>query len=79
MTKAAAGGEPMPDETSDQLVDEYLAYDHGQDVGANIADLLLFWYRTGKILAFAPVDHTDPAAVDAAVQAFHGDRDAGTR
>lgn len=72
MAKAAAGGEPMPAETSDELVAEYLKYDHGQDVGANIADLLLSWYRTGKILAFAPVDHTDPAAVDAAMQAFHG-------
>ena len=72
MCKAAAGGEPMPTETSNELVAEYLAYDGGQDVGANIADLLLYWYRTGKVLAFAPVDHTDPAAVDAAMQAFHG-------
>jgi hypothetical protein len=72
MAKAAAGHEPMPDETSDALVAEYLAYDGGQDVGANIADLLLAWYKSGKVLAFAPVDHTDPAAVDAAVQAFHG-------
>lgn len=72
MAKAAAGGEPMPAETSDELVAEYLAYDHGQDVGANIADLLLYWYQKGIIDAFAPVDHTDPAAVDAAMQAFHG-------
>ena len=28
--------------------------------------------RPGKILAFAPVDHTDPAAVDSAMAAFHG-------
>jgi hypothetical protein len=53
-------------------VAEYLAYDHGQDQGANIADLLLFWYQRGTILAFAPVDHTSPAQVDAAMQAFHG-------
>ena len=72
MTKAAAGGETEQWETSDQLVAEYLAYDHGQDNGAQIADLLLYWYKVGTIQAFAPVDHTDPAAVDAAMAAFHG-------
>jgi hypothetical protein len=72
MAKAAAGHEPMPGETSDELVAEYLQYDGGQDEGANIADLLLYWYRAGKILAFAPVDHSDATAVDAAVLAFHG-------
>jgi hypothetical protein len=70
--KAAAGHEIEQWETSDSLVAEYLAYDHGQDVGANIADLLLFWYRSGKILAFAPVDHTHAGAVDSAMAAFHG-------
>jgi hypothetical protein len=72
MAKAAAGGEPEAWESSNDLVAEYLAYDGGQDQGANIADLLLYWYKAGQILAFAPVDHTDPAAVDAAAQAFHG-------
>jgi hypothetical protein len=72
MAKAAAGGEPMPSETADQVVAEYLSYDHGQDVGANIADLLLYWYRQNNILGFAPVDHTNPEAVDAAMAAFHG-------
>ena len=72
MTKAALYGEPMPTETSDQLVAEYLLYDHGQDVGVVLADVLLAWYQAGKILAFAPVDHTDPAAVDSAMQAFKG-------
>jgi hypothetical protein len=74
MAKALAGGIFGGEswETSDQLVAEYLAYDHGQDAGANIADLLLSWYRHGKILAFAPVDHRDPAQADAAMQAFHG-------
>lgn len=59
-------------ETSNELVTEYLQYNRGQDQGAVIADLLLSWHRSGKILAFAPVDHTNPAAVDAAVQAFSG-------
>jgi hypothetical protein len=53
-------------------VAEYLGYDHGQDIGVNLADVLLYWYRQQKILAFAPVDHTDPAAVDVAMAAFHG-------
>jgi hypothetical protein len=72
MAKAARGQETETWETSNQLVAEYLQYDHGVDKGANIARLLLAWYRAGKIVAFAPVDHTDPAAVDAAMFAFTG-------
>lgn len=72
MAKAAAGQETEEWPSADQIVRDYLAYDHGRDEGAVIADLLLHWYRTGVILAFAPVDHTDPAQVDAAMQAFHG-------
>jgi hypothetical protein len=72
MAKAAAGHETEKWETSNELVAEYLTYDHGKDAGANIADLLLYWYKASKILAFAPVDHTDRAAVDAAMAAFHG-------
>jgi len=72
MAKAAAGSEQEKWETSDDLVAEYFAYDHGKDEGANIADLLLSWYKQGKILAFAPVDHTKPHVVDAAMAAFHG-------
>jgi len=72
MAKAAAGHEAMPTETAAQLVAEYLLYDHGQDVGVQLADVLLYWYQQGKILAFAPVDHADPAAVDSAMAAFHG-------
>lgn len=72
MAKAAAGHEALPGETSDQVVAEYLAYTGGHDTGAVLADLLLYWYQRGTILAFAPVDHSDPAAVDAAMQAFHG-------
>lgn len=72
MCKAAADDEPMPSETSDELVAEYLLYDHGQDQGAVIADLLLAWYTAGKILAFAPADHTDRAQCDAAMQQFRG-------
>jgi hypothetical protein len=72
MAKAACGGETETWETTDQLVTEYLTYDHGQDNGANIADLLLSWFNAGTIKAFAPVDHADQAACDAAMAAFHG-------
>jgi hypothetical protein len=72
MAKAARGQENETFETSNQLVEEYLAYNNGQDVGANIPDLLLTWFHAGKILAFAPVDHTKPDQVDAAMQAFTG-------
>jgi hypothetical protein len=72
MAKAAAGHLVEVWETSDALVAEYLQYDNGVDQGAVIADLLLYWYRTGKIAAFAPVDHSNPAELDAAMQAFHG-------
>lgn len=70
--KAAAANLTEVWESSDALVAEYLAYDHGKDEGANIADLLLAWYKAGKIEAFAPVDYTNPAAVDSAMAAFHG-------
>jgi hypothetical protein len=72
MAKAAAAGITETWETSNALVAEYLAYDHGRDEGAVIADLLLSWYRAGKILGFAPIDHTSPAQVDSAMAAFHG-------
>jgi hypothetical protein len=72
MAKAAKSAATETWETSNALVQEYLIYSHGVDGGANIADLLYYWYRSGKILAFAPVDHTNPAAVDAAMQAFTG-------
>jgi hypothetical protein len=72
MAKAAAAGEQEQWETSEALVAEYLAYDKGQDAGANMAELLLYWYKAGTILAFAPLDHTNPAEVDAAMAAFHG-------
>lgn len=72
MAKAAAGSLTEAWESSNDLVAEYLTYDHGRDEGANIADLLLYWYKAGAILAFAPVDHTKPAEVDAAMAAFHG-------
>jgi hypothetical protein len=72
MAKAAYGKETEQWENSNDLVAEYLAYDHGKDQGANIADLLLYWYKAGTILAFAPVDHTNSSEVNAAMTAFNG-------
>jgi hypothetical protein len=72
MSKAACYGETETWETSDQLVAEYLLYDGGQDNGVVLADVLLAWYKAGRIKAFAPVDRTDPVAVDSAMQAFKG-------
>lgn len=69
MAVAAWGHEHPPTETPNQLVAEYLQYDDGIDQGAVLAQLLLNWYQTGKIAAFAPV-HPDTS--DAALQAFHG-------
>jgi hypothetical protein len=72
MAKAARAQKTETWETSDELVAEYLAYNHGQDQGANIATLLLAWFQAGKILAFAPVDHTRPEMVDSALSLFTG-------
>jgi len=72
MAKAAAANISETWEDSNTLVEEYLAYDHGVDRGANLADLLLTWYHAGKILAFAPVDYTNPQQCDSAMQAFNG-------
>jgi hypothetical protein len=72
MAKAAGYGLTEQWETSNQLVEEYLAYDHGRDNGAVISRLLLAWYRAGKILGFAPVDHSSAEAIDSAMQAFGG-------
>jgi hypothetical protein len=72
MAKAAAARISEKWEDSNALVEEYLAYDHGRDRGANIADLLLTWFRAGKILAFAPVDYTNRQQCDSAMQAFNG-------
>lgn len=72
MSKAACYGETETWETSNELVAEYLTYDGGQDQGVVLADVLLAWYQSGRIVAFAPVDHTNPAAVDSAMQAFKG-------
>jgi hypothetical protein len=72
MAKATRDSETETWEPADALVAEYLTYNHGADQGANIARLLLDWFHAGKILAFAPVDHTNPSAMDEAMQAFSG-------
>jgi hypothetical protein len=72
MAKAAAAGQQEQWESCAALVAEYLAYDKGQDQGAQMAELLLYWYQAGTILGFAPLDHHNPAEVDSAMATFHG-------
>ena len=72
MAKAAAAQLTEQWETTSELINEYLTYTNGQDTGANISQLLLSWYNDGKILAFAKIDHTDPACVDWFMQNFNG-------
>ncbi len=72
MAKARAYGHQETWQTTNDLVQEYLTYNEGEDVGAVIADVLLSWYADGTIEAFAPVDHTNRAQCNSAMAAFHG-------
>lgn len=72
MSTAAKAKTAVPVFTDQEAVDEYLSYTGGVDDGVVLADYLLWCFKAGKILAFAPVDHTDRAAVDASIQAFGG-------
>ena len=61
--------------SSDEVVTDYLRYDHGQDQGANLAELLAFWHRlglpwTGKLPGYAGLSHQDWAQFWAGVNAF---------
>lgn len=57
------------------VVDAYLAYTGGEDVGANISDVLHLWQRQGlfgqKIAAYAPVNHRSIPELHQAI-AFYG-------
>lgn len=57
------------------VVDAYLAYTGGEDVGANISQVLRMWQRKGlfgqKIAAFAPVNEKSIADLHMAI-AFYG-------
>lgn len=69
-TAARAGTTPLPSWTSQQAIDEYLAYTGGQDSGVVLADFLLWLYRRGEILGFAPAPHDDRATCDSLMQEF---------
>lgn len=74
-----AGGTAV-EVTTEQLLAAYSAVtgfnpnDPATDQGTNIADALEYWRVTGvaghKILAYAKVDHTNPAEVEAAINLF---------
>lgn len=72
MAKAKALGVTETWETSNSLVTEYLEYDHNLDVGANISDVLFYWWQERRILGFAPVDYTSKPQCDSIMAAFHG-------
>ena len=72
MTTAVGAGQPVPSFTDQQVEQEYLAYDNGQDSGVVLADYLLWCYQQGKIKAFAPVDHSKPDECDGLMAAGFG-------
>lgn len=67
--------EPVRFPTSNEVVSTYLAYDHGQDVGANLSQLLALWHKTGlpwskPLVGYAAVNFRDPGEFWASVNAF---------
>jgi hypothetical protein len=72
MAKAACMSQKEVFETSNDLVREYLDYDNGIDQGCNLADVLLMWYRTGRVFGFAPVNIHNVAQADSIMHTFHG-------
>jgi hypothetical protein len=75
MSTAAGAGAPIPNVTTAEAVKEYLTYTGGQDNGVVLADFLLWLYKQKRILAFAPLDHTDLAQCDAFTAAGFGTYD----
>jgi len=72
MATAIGAGVPTPQFSTEQAVNEYLAYTGGQDSGVVLADFLLWLYKKGEILAFAPVDHASRANCDGLMEMGHG-------
>jgi hypothetical protein len=70
--KAANYGIVEAGMTSNEVVTEYLAYNHGQDLGGCMVDVLHAWYLAGIITAYGRVDPANPAAIDSAAVLFHG-------
>ena len=67
-------GEPFTIPSSDVVVTDYLRYDHGQDRGVALTELLAYWQKVGlpwgQIAGWAPVNFRDPDAFWAACNAF---------
>lgn len=53
--------------TAQDVIDIYLAYDHGQDQGVVLADFLLWLFQQGWIDGFAPVE---PNTIDSIMYSF---------
>ena len=72
-SSAATGTFPAGAAFTDQIaIAEYLAFTNGQDTGVVLADFLLWLYRKGEILGFAPVDLSNRAQADSLMAIFHG-------
>ena len=72
---AVETGDPYIPPTSNEIVSTYLTYDHGQDKGANLTQLLQFWHTHGlpwggKIAGWASVDPRNPERFWSACNAF---------
>jgi hypothetical protein len=74
MAKAACAGtlDKTTWESPNELVTEYLLDDHGQDVGATMAQLARKWFEDKKVLAYAPVDLSNAYEVRWAMLQFKG-------
>lgn len=76
MLFATATGLTVPGFTSDEVVTEYLRYNHGRDQGANLLSLLSFAEKVGllgsKVLGFAQLPLSDPETRWNGVYLFKG-------
>lgn len=66
--------EPFQIPSSDEVVTDYLAYNHGQDRGVALIELLAYWQQIGlwdsKIAGYAAVNFRDTDELWAACNAF---------
>jgi hypothetical protein len=66
---------PFTIPSSNEVVTDYLRYDHGQDLGCNLSQLLAYWHGvglpwTGKLPAYAGLNDSDWDEFWAGVNAF---------
>jgi hypothetical protein len=72
---AVATDEDVVFPSSNEVVSNYLQYDHGRDLGANLSQLLAYWHRVGlpwspKLPGYAALNFHDLDEFWAAINAF---------